>query len=184
MPDVLTELKATADASVSTPTWSLRDEDLVECLDLVHAVVQAVAAVQSRLVREIDSRGLAITRHASSTKAWLREHLRISPHAAKRMLELAQALDARPVLAKAVADGLVNTEQAQVIAAALRRLPAEVVGKAEKAMIGRAAEFEPNTLRRYGEGILAYVAPSSPRPLTRRRWSGWRPGRGRRGRFT
>ncbi|WP_345536679.1 HNH endonuclease signature motif containing protein [Phytohabitans rumicis] len=159
MPDVLTQLKATADASVSTPTWSLRDEDLVECLDAVHAITQAVAALQSRLVREIDSRGLAITQHASSTKAWLREHLRISPHAAKRMLELAQALDARPVLAKAVADGLVNTEQAQIIAAAIQQLPADVVGKAEKAMISRAAEFEPNTLRRYGEGILAYVAP-------------------------
>ncbi|GAA4728698.1 hypothetical protein Prum_097640 [Phytohabitans rumicis] len=33
MPDVLTQLKATADAAVHTPTWSLRDEDLVECLD-------------------------------------------------------------------------------------------------------------------------------------------------------
>ncbi|WP_371871420.1 hypothetical protein [Phytohabitans rumicis] len=91
MQDVLTQLKATADAGVHTPTWSLRDDELIESLDAVHAITQAVAALQSRLVREIDSRGLAIAQHASSTKAWLREHLRISPHAAKRILELAQA---------------------------------------------------------------------------------------------
>jgi hypothetical protein len=163
MPEALTQLKALAGDCVDTPTWSLRDADVVDCLDAVHAVEQALAAVKLHLVRELDGRNLPVAQHASSTTVWLREHLRVSIHAAKRMLDLAQAIDQRPALDAALAAGAVNVEQAQVVAATIRDLPAEVgdqvVDKAEAALIDQAAACEPGILCKAGERILAHVAP-------------------------
>jgi hypothetical protein len=115
------------------------------------------------LVREIDGRGLPVARHATSTAVWLREHLRISIHAAKRMLDLAAAVDQRPALNAALVAGAVNAEQAAVVAAAVADLPAdlgaELVDKAEAVLIGQAGQFEPAILRKAGQRILAHVAP-------------------------
>jgi hypothetical protein len=115
------------------------------------------------LIREIDGRGLPVARHATSTAVWLREHLRISIHAAKRMLDLAAAVDQRPALNAALAAGAVNPEQATVVATAIRELPAdlgpELVDKAEAVLIGQAEQFEPTILRKAGQRILTHVAP-------------------------
>jgi hypothetical protein len=157
--DRLSQLKALAGECADAATWSLLDGDLVDCLDAVHTLTQTVAALNLHLVREIDSRGLAVAQHASSTAAWLREHLRIGPHTAKRLVDLARAVDARPVLDAALAAGQVNVEQAQVIAAAIDDVPADLVGKAEAALIVEAGRYEPTALRKLGEQILHHVAP-------------------------
>ncbi|MDQ7903921.1 DUF222 domain-containing protein [Phytohabitans sp. ZYX-F-186] len=125
--------------------------------------MQAVTATELHLVREIDGRNLSVTRHASATAVWLREHLRISIHSAKRLIDLAQALDERPALDAALVGGAVNAEQAAVVAAAVRDLPAdlgqELVGEAETVLIGQASQFEPSILRKAGQRILTHVAP-------------------------
>jgi hypothetical protein len=76
---------------------------------------------------------------------------------------LARVLDQRPALDAALSTGAVNTEQAQVIAAAVADLPKEVgvedTGKAEAALIGYAGQFEPTALGKLGTRILAHVAP-------------------------
>ena len=76
---------------------------------------------------------------------------------------MAKAVDQRPALDAALAAGLVNAEQAQVIANTIRDLPAdvddEVRGKAEAALIDRPGSGSPPALRKIGEQILAYVAP-------------------------
>jgi hypothetical protein len=49
--------------------------------------------------------------------------LRISIHTAKRLVELARHLDKRPMLDAALGSGVVNVEQAAVIATAVADLP-------------------------------------------------------------
>jgi hypothetical protein len=161
--DALAELRGIAGECADEPTWPLRDDKLVDCLDAVHQVAQVVAAAELHLIREIDGRGLAVAQHASSTPVWLREHLRISIHAAKRLVDLARAVDQRPSLDCALSAGAVNVEQAAVVAAAIQDLPAdlgqELVDKAEAVLISQAGQYEPGILRKAGQRILAHVAP-------------------------
>jgi hypothetical protein len=161
--DALADLKALADKCADTPTWRLSDDTLVDCLDTIHGIAQAVTAAQLHLIREIDGRGLPVAQHASGTAVWLREHLRISIHTAKRVVDLAQAVDERPALDAALTAGAVNAEQAAIVAAAVRDLPAdlgqELVDRAEALLIGQAGQFEPGILRKAGQRILVHVAP-------------------------
>ena len=161
--ETLAELNALAGKCADEPTWPLADDTLVDCWDAIHLAAQAVAAVQSHLVREIDGRGLAVAQHASSTQVWLRERSRMSIHAAKRLSDLARAVDQRPTLDAALASGVVNVEQAAIVAAAVQDLPAQVgaeqVDEAEAFLIDQARQFEPSILRKAGQRLLAHVAP-------------------------
>jgi Domain of unknown function (DUF222)/HNH endonuclease len=161
--DALAELKALAAKCADAPTWPLIDDTLIDCLDTIHQVAAAITAAQLHLIREIDGRGLPVAQHASSTAVWLREHLRVSIHAAKRLVDLAQAVDQRPALDTALVAGVVNAEQAAVVATAVQDLPAglgpELVDQAETVLIAQAEQYEPAILRKAGQRILAHVAP-------------------------
>ena len=141
----------------------LADSDLVGALDAVHAAEASLAAVKAHLVRELDARAIPVGQGATSTAAWLRGHLRLSPYAARSLLALATALDRSAALDTAVGAGAVTAEQAIVIDEALGDLPAEVSQQvradAEACLIGYASQFEPPVLRRLGARILAQVAP-------------------------
>ncbi len=67
-----------------------------------------------------------------STVAWLRDLLRISPAEARLLVTLGEVLDARPVLADAVADGAVNPGQAIAIGRVLADVPDEQPGLVDK----------------------------------------------------
>jgi hypothetical protein len=163
--DELAKLETLARKCANAPTWQLTDDKLVTNLDTIHQAAQAVAAAELHLIREIDGRGLPVAQHASSTAVWLREHLRVSIHAAKRQVDLARAVDQRPALDAALAAGAVNAEQAAVVAvaAAIADLPADagpdIVADAETLLIDQASQFEPTILRKLGQRILFHVAP-------------------------
>ncbi|HZN17639.1 MAG TPA: DUF222 domain-containing protein, partial [Micromonosporaceae bacterium] len=114
------------DVCAATAVWALGDGELVEALDELHVVQQRLAAVNLALARELDGRGLAVAQGASSTAVWLRERMRMSISAARRLVELAAALDAGPAVVRdGLAAGAVTVEQAQVIIQAVAALPAE-----------------------------------------------------------
>lgn len=146
-----------------TPLWALPDDEVVACLDTVHAAEQALAAAQLHLIRQVDSRGLPATQHATSCASWLRQRLRVGMCTARRLVELARAVDNRVVLDQALSAGAVNLEQATAIDACVGDLPAdagaEVAAKAESMLIGWAADFDPQALRRLGARVLEHVAP-------------------------
>ncbi|GAA4717981.1 hypothetical protein Prum_081140 [Phytohabitans rumicis] len=123
-------------------------------MDAVHAVEQALAAAKLHLVRDIEGRGLPSAQHASSTAVWLREHLRISIHAAKRLVDLARSVDERPALDSALVTGAVNVEQVTIVAAAVRDLPADLGADRRS----RSHPDRPGRRVR-AERILTYVAP-------------------------
>jgi hypothetical protein len=162
-PDVLNRLRALAGDCATASVWSHSDDELRACLDVLQATQQALTAATAHVIREIDGRCLPAKDGATSTAVWLRWRQRISIHAAKHLVELAQAIDRRPALDTALTGGAVNTEQAQVIATALGNLPdqagAETVEKAEEILVGFAADYEPTVLRKLGARILTHVDP-------------------------
>ncbi|HEX8628929.1 MAG TPA: HNH endonuclease, partial [Catenuloplanes sp.] len=74
----LTQLRAGMADCLDAPAWALPDTDLINSLDAVHQLEQAVAAVKLHLVREVDARALPVAAHAYSTAGWLRERLRVN----------------------------------------------------------------------------------------------------------
>ncbi|BCB75747.1 HNH endonuclease signature motif containing protein [Phytohabitans flavus] len=161
--DALDQLREVVGKCATASVWTLSDDELVDSLDTIHQALQTLTAAQLHLIREIDGRGLPIAQHASSTAVWLRERHRISIHAAKRLADLARAVDERAALDTALIAGAVNAEQATVIATTVRDLPADLgadlVDEAEAVLIGQAEQFEPTILRKAGQRILAHVAP-------------------------
>jgi hypothetical protein len=144
--------------------WALSETELVDGLDLLHALAQQVAAVQLALVREVDARAVATRQGATSTKVWLRDRLRVSGASADRMVRLAVALDGPlPATGAALAAGAVTVEQAWQIASVVAALPAqagpEVAARAEAVLVRWAGELDPAGLRAAGGRILQHVAP-------------------------
>jgi hypothetical protein len=170
--DEVDRLAAAVEACVDTPVWSSSDAEVVSCLSSVFAAHQRLTGLLARLVREVEGRGLHRAAGAPSMAAWVREALRVSPHAARDLISLARVLDGRPGLAAAVDAVAINAEQAAAIDAALADLPAEVgpeiVEKAEAELIVQAALFGPAVLRRLGGRILRHVAPDAADEAERR----------------
>lgn len=144
--------------------WALSEHDLIAALDVTHRLQQRLAAVRLALVREVDGRGVAVARGASSTAVWLRHRLRLDMSDARRLVGLAASLDATPPAVRdALAGGAVSVEQARVIvdtAATVSAVAgAEVADKAVGVLVEWAGQFDPILLRRMGTRILDHVAP-------------------------
>jgi Domain of unknown function (DUF222)/HNH endonuclease len=149
------------DGCRSQAAWGISDTRLVSCVDGVRALAQQIAAIELALVRQVDSRGLAVREGATSTLAWLRDRHRISGRAAAQLVKLARALDTDTgsPTAEALAAGEVNVEQARIITGAVAKLPIEHRTAGEEHLLGEAACFGPRELGRLGQRIFEVVAP-------------------------
>ncbi|MFF5178255.1 DUF222 domain-containing protein [Micromonospora sp. NPDC000316] len=159
-------------ACAATAAWPLTEPDLIAALDATHRLEQRLAAVKLALVRELDGRGTAQTQGASSTPVWLRERLRLTVPAARRLVDLAAALDGgAPEIRQALADGAITLEQARVIGDTVATVhaaaDAPAAAKAVDVLIGWAGQFDPTLLRRLGTRILDHVAPEVAEAATR-----------------
>ncbi|MET8092047.1 DUF222 domain-containing protein [Micromonospora sp. NPDC005220] len=148
----------------TAPVWALAEHDLTAALDAAHRIEQQLAAVKLTLVRELDGRGTAQAQGASSTAVWLRDRLRLTVPAARRLVELASALDTGdPEVRQALADGDVSLEQARVITDTVdtvrRAAGTEAAGRAVGVLVDWAGQFDPTLLRKLGTRILDHVAP-------------------------
>jgi hypothetical protein len=160
----LAQAEAAVAACVDAATWALSESGLVAVIDASHRLQQRLAAVQLAAVRELDGRGTAVAQDASSTVVWLRERLRLTVPAARRLVDLAAALDAgAPDVRHALADGSITAEQARVITdtagAVHTSAGAEAADKAVGVLIDWAGRFDPTLLRKLGGRILEHVAP-------------------------
>ncbi|MER7586018.1 DUF222 domain-containing protein [Micromonospora sp. NPDC127501] len=153
-------IAACADAAA----WALPEHELIAALDAAHRLEQRLAAVKLALIRELDGRGTARTHGASNTAVWLREHLRLTIPAARRLIDLATVLDTgNPGIRQALADGAISLDQARVIADTIDTVntsaDAETADKAAGVLVGWASQFDPTHLRKLGTRILDHVAP-------------------------
>ncbi|MBQ0993180.1 DUF222 domain-containing protein [Micromonospora sp. H61] len=151
-------------ACVDAAAWALPEHDLIAALDAAHRLEQRLAAVKLALVRELDGRGTPRAQGVSCTGVWLRERLRLTVPAARRLVDLSTALDTgNPGIRQALADGAISLDQARVIADTLdtvnRSADAETADKAVGVLVGWAAQFDPTHLRKLGTRILDHVAP-------------------------
>ncbi|MGC4848966.1 DUF222 domain-containing protein [Micromonospora sp. DT15] len=151
-------------ACVDAPAWPLPEHDLIAALDAAHRLEQRLAAVKLTLIREIDAHGTARTQGASSTAVWLRGRLRLTVSAARRLVDLATALDTgSPGIRQALADGHITLDQARVIADTATTVHAtagtQAADKAVTLLTDWATQFDPTLLRKLGTRILDHVAP-------------------------
>ena len=161
-------------ACVDDAAWALADDELVAALDAAHRLEQRLAAVTLALVREVDGRGTARAQGASSTAVWLRERLRLTVPAARRLVDLAAALDTgNPGIRQALADGAISLDQARVIADTVATVHtsagAEAADKAVGVLVDWAGQFDPDPAAQ-----TRHPHPRPRRPRHRRRR---RPGR-------
>jgi hypothetical protein len=164
-------LAVAASELADAPVFALSSDRIVADLELLAVVNAQLAAAAAQRVRELEGRDYARAQGASSMTAWLRDHLRISAPAAKRMVTLGKLIDARPAIGEALASGGCNAERALVIGEALDDLAAGfddrddagVVGaltdKAEVILLDDARLFDPRALATLARGIVDHIAP-------------------------
>jgi hypothetical protein len=112
--------------------WSARsDQDLTETLEQTEALRSALAAVQAGAVAEADVRDLAKTVPAyASTGDWLTHVGGLRRGEGRRRVKQARALTTTMTAThRGLAQGVVSPEQAQVIVAAVDRLPSAGPGR-------------------------------------------------------
>ena len=156
-------MRAAAAECADAPASVLSDDELVRALNLLHQTEQLLRAAQAHVVREIDTRRIPASAHATSCSSWLRDHLRMDVYAAGSLVKQSRALAERPALENALLRGAVNSAQASVIDEAIRDLPEQLqpsaVDKAEAILIEWAGELEPRQLRKHALRVLDHVAP-------------------------
>lgn len=152
--------------------------DRVAGIDPVLMTTPAKAAALKELSRVSErTRGLllrvlanaddvALDDGARSAAAWLAHETRSVHGPAAAAGRLAEALDERwRLLQDSLLEGLVNEQQAAVIARALDELPAavnaEIRAKAETYLVAQAADFDAKALRLLGRKVLEVVAPDA-----------------------
>lgn len=132
------------------------------------AVLVALASARSQLealaLRVLAASGDVAAAHgAKDPGVWLAHATGSTRATASRELRLGRALEAHQAVAVALAEGVLRTEQAEVIVAAVDALPshvtAEVRADAVEALLGFAGRHDAKELRRIGKRILDVVAP-------------------------
>ncbi|GAB3956539.1 hypothetical protein GCM10027614_69090 [Micromonospora vulcania] len=164
MIDELVRAESAVAACTDVAAWAVSEHELIAVIDATHRLQQRLASVQLAAVRELDGRGTAVTQGASSTAVWLRHRLRVGVSTARRLVELAAAVDdAPPGVREALAGGTVNVEQVRVIAETVATVAAsagtEAADRAVGVLIDWAEQFDPALLRTMATRILDHVAP-------------------------
>jgi hypothetical protein len=140
-------------------------EEKAEALRRLDRLESQLAGVRLRVMADADEVAEATADHSVAT--WLATETRTDPRDRAGELALARALERRWTrLATALVDGSVHLAQARVIVHGLDDLPADEVGaevmvRAEEALIGYAATYAPRPLRRLARRILEVAAPDT-----------------------
>jgi hypothetical protein len=155
------------------PAWASSGDSLMQCLDGIETAERFLATAKLHVVREIDVRGLPAAQGTRNTGMWLRDRLHMTSVAGRRLVRLAKAADASPVLDQALRRGAVNTEQASAIVKSMDALPAdvgaEVTAKAEATLVEWAGRVDPQALAIMGARVLEHVAPEVAEAAERKR---------------
>jgi hypothetical protein len=153
----------------------LNRDRLVELIEALERQARRLAAVEHRLVNELDRRGTAHEYGCSSTAAMLRQLLRISPRAASARVAAARDLGPRqtltgeplePIFARVAAAqraGELSSEHARVVVAAVETLPAEVEHEhgaaVEQRLVDEARHLDPVLVATLARRIHGHLDP-------------------------
>ncbi len=154
----LAGMSADADQLLTVGWGSLDVDDVLGLADRLEVLRRRLAAVDQAIVADLDRRSAAERFGIRHTAGLLQSRWRISAAEAAGRVRAGQACGrpessggpARPVLAAAARAGAISVEQSGVVLAALDRIPATTpvaaVSRAEEALVGYAADFDPHRL--------------------------------------
>ena len=157
---------AVLDTLTDVPAWSMCREEQRFSLTQLARLQARIAELHFRVLAAADRSDLAAETAATSTGAWLAQATRQTRAAAHADVLLAQALDgAFSATRDALADGLVDVDQAGVIIRAIQALPDTVDGqdrgRAEKHLIDLAGQHDAKTLRLLGRRVFEVLDPDA-----------------------
>lgn len=154
-------------AVVGTPVWSMTTSETETALIEVARLESQVAQLKLRLLAHAERVQVGQAVGATSAANWFAHTTRTVRPAAHRAAGLAVRLEAAhaPVDA-ALADAMINAEQAAVIVDAVDALPADLVDaatreEAEAFLLREAADHDARALRVLGRRLLEVVDPEA-----------------------
>ena len=160
---LLSALGSAVDAAVSAPLWRSADRELAQAAVTCARLVGRCQGMLVRVLGELDARDLPARSGASSTAAWTRHELNLTPREARALASVATTGRKMPATGAALTAGQLNLAQADAITTAIGELPEDlptaVRDQAEAELIERAGTFDAGQLSRLGAHILTVVAP-------------------------
>jgi Domain of unknown function (DUF222) len=155
---------AALDDVAEVSLWSLSDQETEHLLRTVHGVRSRIDALALRLIDDVARRRTGERSGATSTRAWLRRELNVTPAEAKQHVTLAAALAGPLGLTReALAVGDISRAHAQVIAELMDALPAglgsEALDRAERQLLEWCRRFDPRDVARLGRRLFEVIDP-------------------------
>ena len=157
---------AALDRVAGSPAWAMTpDEQAETLLELARAEARLVE-LRLRVLAAADRNRIGDKDGSTSTAAWLSRHTREDRSRCHKDLRTALSLD-EPVFSptrEALAAGALTVDQARVIISAVEDLPSEEVTeddrvRAQRHLIGLAAEHDAKALRVFGRRLFEVIAP-------------------------
>jgi Domain of unknown function (DUF222)/HNH endonuclease len=151
------------------------DDELLAVVRDIETWSRRLYGIGLAVTAELDTRGVAAARGATSTAVLLRQLLRISPGQARRRISDARSVHpavaltgeildpALPVAAAAVAAGTISDQHLQVIRQTVEQLPAAVQDmvrtEVETQLVDHATRFDPVELVKLAHRVRAHLDP-------------------------
>jgi hypothetical protein len=158
-------VRAELTSVAGVPVWSMDRAETAATLAELKSLAGQVAELQARVLVHADRSELACHGAATSTAHWYAVTTQATRARAHRLIRLAHGLDTHEPTRAALAEGRVNTEQAEVILSALGELPddldPELATQAEAHLVELGADHDAKALRTLGRRILEVVSPET-----------------------
>jgi hypothetical protein len=163
-PSVLDRAGAVLMAACEERLWAQSDAEVVSRVAAALRFRAQADAVLLAAVGEVEARGLARSRGATSTQAWLHGAHNVDPSEAGKLVRTGRSLRRGfAATAVAMAAGDVSLTQARVIIRSVEELPDDlgpgVAASGEAMMIGHCETFAPTLLALIGRRLAECVDP-------------------------
>ena len=152
-------------------TWAMSAHERGETIAELLALRSRIDAHLYTVVSDADRDDVAASAGATTTAAWVRAGSGVTGAKAARLVRQARAIEPHPATHTALVEGVIHTEQATVIVAAVDALPTEVVDRAPDAeahLLSLAEQHDARALRALGRHLLEVVAPDEADALIAR----------------
>ncbi|WP_026343606.1 DUF222 domain-containing protein [Nocardia sp. BMG111209] len=143
---------------------AMSDEVLVDALRRAHGAAAFAQAAEVRAVRELYRRRRGEKRHGGAAAgefaaAEATAAVYVGEQVAAALIDVGLGLDELPQTAAAFESGLIDLARAQVIVAAVRDLPVEVLAEVERTLVETAARSTPARLRQTARRWVTKIDP-------------------------
>jgi Domain of unknown function (DUF222)/HNH endonuclease len=163
MPRPAAALLTTLDALFELDLLALNGSEQADLLRVLGRAEAKISAVRMKVLAAAEKTGVGRSSGAAGTGQWVAQVTNRDQAATHREVGLATGLTERKATAKALADGALSPQHAEVIVRATRQLPDTVTeaqrDEVEADLVTKAMMLPPKALRRAARRALAAVEP-------------------------